>query len=162
MRRSLIRISRFTTALAVLGLLAACSSGPVKRVSQPAASIQQLTVGSDGTWSIDLRLQNFSSMPMRFDKATLALEVGGQAAGELQATPAISIGPESADVVTVSFAPNVGAKLVLADSLASRRSVAYSLKGSVDAVPDGAKSRNFEVDAQNTLTPTPGLDGVLR
>src|SRR3546814_12623186 len=54
-------------------LLGACSTGPVRRVSEPSASIQQLSVRADGSWSLDLRLNNFSSVPMRFDAIDLAM-----------------------------------------------------------------------------------------
>ena len=57
---------------AVLSLaLAACGGGMVKRVSEPAAGIQQLTVANDGSWEVELRLRNYSSMPMRFDDVAL-------------------------------------------------------------------------------------------
>ena len=143
-------------------VLVACTGGPVRRVSEPAASIQQLTVNADGSWSVDLRLQNYSSIPMRFDTADLAIAVGDQAAGSLKAAPQISIGPESADVVTLPFKPSVEARMVLADALASRRSVGYTLKGKLHALPEEKKSKSFDIDARNTLTPVPGLDGVLR
>ena len=64
--------------LAWLGclLLAACGSGPVaRRVSEPAVNIQQLTVRADGGWSVDLRIDNFSNVPMRFDGVSLAMTV---------------------------------------------------------------------------------------
>src|SRR5690606_3602572 len=51
--------SLFLLATTAALLLAACSSGPVRRVSEPSASIQQLTVRADGSWSVDLRLQNY-------------------------------------------------------------------------------------------------------
>lgn len=143
-------------------LLAACSSGPIKRVSKPAASIQQLTVNANGTWSVDLRLQNYSSMPMRFTNVSLAITAGDQAAGTLAAAPQISIGPESADVVTLPFTPTVEARMVIADALAGRRPMGYALKGKLDATPEEGKSRSFDIDAKNTLNPVPGLDGVLR
>lgn len=143
-------------------LLVACGGGPVRRVSEPAASIQQLTVRADGGWSVDLRINNFSSIPMRFDKVSLALTVGNETAGTLQGQPAIAIGPESADVLTLSLTPTPAARIVLADALAGRRSVAYTLKGSVDATPDEDRSRNFDIDRSSSLTPTPGLPGVLR
>lgn len=143
-------------------VLAACSGGPVRRVSEPAASIQQLTVHANGSWSVDLRLQNYSSVPMRFERASLSLTVNDQNAGTLAATPALSIGPESADVVTVPFQPNSNARMVLADVFASRRSLSYELKGTVSATPEEGKPRDFEVEGRNTLSPVPGLDGVLR
>ena len=143
-------------------MLGACSSGPVRRVSAPAASIQQLTVHADGNWSVDLRLQNYSSIPMRFTSVGLAITVSDQAAGTLQGAPQISIGPESADVVTLPFKPTAEARMVVADALAGRRPMAYVLKGKIDAIPEEAKSRTFEIDARNVLNPVPGLDGVLR
>ena len=38
-------------------LLAGCGSGMVRRVSDPAVSVQQLTVKADGQWVVELRLQ---------------------------------------------------------------------------------------------------------
>ena len=151
----------FLLALAALAL-ASCSSGPVRRVSEPAASIQQLTVHANGSWSLELRLQNYSSIPMSFDKASLALQVGGEAAGTVSATPNVSIGPESADVVTVPFQPTSTARIVLADALASRRSLPYSLEGKLTVTPEEGKPRDFEIKGNSTLSPVPGLDGVLR
>lgn len=155
------RISLLILVLAT-ALLAGCGDGIVRRVSEPAISVQQLTVKADGQWSVDLRLQNYSSIPMRFDAIRMDVQVGDQAAGTLQAAPGLSVGPESADVFTVAFAPTSGGRIVVADALAGRRPLPYTLKGSVDATPQDAKARNFEVDTRNTLNPVPGLDGVLR
>ena len=103
-RRGLLAVVFLATAL-----LAACSGGPVRRVSEPAASIQQLTVKANGSWSVDLRLQNYSSIPMRFDRISLAVEVDGHNAGTLEASPALSVGPESADEVTQMAGTSGGA-----------------------------------------------------
>lgn len=150
-----------TTALLCIAL-GACGGGMVKRVSPPAASLQQLTVQADGSWSAELRLQNYSSIPMRFDSLKLDVSVAEQAAGTLQASPALSIGPESADVVRVSLQPSSLARLAVADALAGRHGLAYTLKGSVEATPEDKKPRSFEIDSRNQLNPAPGLDGVLR
>lgn len=159
MRRSL----RVAAALALLVLLSACGGGQVRRVSEPAASIQQLTVRADGSWSVDLRLQNYSTVPMRFDGVSLAIEVGGEDAGTLVHAPAIGVGPESADVVTVAFAPAAAARLVMADALAGGRGVAYSLQGGIDATPtDRGGARSFKVKHRSALNAVPGLPGVLR
>src|SRR5688500_14929317 len=40
----------------MMALLSACGDGKVRRVSEPAASIQQLTVHADGLWTLDVRL----------------------------------------------------------------------------------------------------------
>lgn len=148
--------------LLMAGLLAGCSSGPVRRVSEPSALVQQLTVRADGRWSVDLRIENFSSIPMRFDTVDLALVIGDNEAGRVTAQPAVSIGPESADVVTAVFTPQAAGKLAVADALASGRSISYTLSGRVDATPDEGKLRNFDIKRSSQLTPTPGLPGVLR
>ena len=160
------RFVALVPALACLFLsslwLAGCSSGPVRRVSEPAASIQQLTVRADGSWSVDLRLNNFSSVPMRFDTVSLGLAVGTESAGTVQGQAGVTIGPESADVVTLPLAPTPAARIVIAEALAGRRTVAYSLKGSVSAAPDGGKTRTWQLDRSSALSPVPGLPGVLR
>ncbi|MCL7714085.1 LEA type 2 family protein [Stenotrophomonas mori] len=149
------------TALLAL-TLAACGSGPVKRVSEPAAGIQQLTVAGDGSWEIQLRLRNYSSMPMRFDTLALQMKVGDEVAGALDAAPGLSIGPESADVVTVRLQPSSPARIVMADALAGGRSLFYELDGTVAATPEERKQRSFDVTARNSLNQAPGLPGVLR
>lgn len=148
-------------AICLLGL-AACASGPVRRVSEPGARIQQLTVRADGSWSVDLRLENFSSIPMRFDAVDLALTVAGEPAGRLVAQPGLNIGPESADVIAITVAPTAAAKIAVADALASGRSAAYALDGTLTATPDEGRVRTFEVDRASALNPAPGLPGVLR
>jgi hypothetical protein len=159
---------RLRTALTVALLagtalaLAACNSGVVKRVSPPAASVQQLTVRADGGWDIALRLQNFSSMPMTFDSVSLTLSVGDEAAGTLTTRPALSIGGVSADVINVQLQPSSNARLVVADALAGNRTLAYALKGTVSATPQEKKQRSFDVDSHSTLNQAPGLPGVLR
>ena len=156
------------TASAVLAfaclVLAACGgNGPVRRISEPAASVQQLTVRADGSWSVDLRINNYSTVPMRFDAVSLAVTLGGEAAGTLQGTPAITIGPESADVATLSMSPSAGARVRIADALASRRGIDYALHGTISAAPtDGGGPRTYDIDRSSALSPVPGLPGVLR
>jgi len=157
-------LHRFRTVLIVLCTLtlAACGDGIVKRVSEPAASLQQLTVQANGDWTVALRLQNYSSMPMSFDDVSLALTVGDTDAGTLQARPGISIGGVSADVINVNLTPSSAARLVVADALAGNRTLAYGLKGTVAATPQEKKQRTFDISSRSTLNQAPGLPGVLR
>lgn len=155
-------IRRALSSCLVLSLLLLAACGPVRRVSQPAVSIQQLTVNADGSWKVDLRLQNYSSIPMRFDTLRLEVSAGEQPGGTLQGSAGLSIGPESADVVTLPFAPSSAARIIAADALASRGTLAYRLQGTVEVTPEDGKPRPFEVDTRNSLNPVPGLDGVLR
>lgn len=154
---------RLALAFIVVASLAltACNK-KVKRVSEPAASVQELTVRADGSWTVALRLQNFSSMPMTFDNVSLQLKVSDEDAGQLQLQPALSIGGVSADVVNVDLKPSSGARLVMADALAGNRTLGYSLKGTVSATPQEKKQRTFEIDSRSTLNQAPGLPGVLR
>ena len=157
-------MKRFAALVVVLCslLLVACGGGPVRRVSEPAASIQQLTVRADGSWAIELRINNFSSVPMRFDNVGLALFVGTESAGTLQGQPAITIGPESADIATLTMAPSSSARILVADALAARRTLAYTLNGNIDAAPEDGKSRSYAIERSSSLNPVPGLPGVLR
>ncbi|MEO6139006.1 MAG: hypothetical protein ABIP11_10160 [Luteimonas sp.] len=143
-------------------LIVACSTGPVRRVSEPAANIQQLTVRADGSWSLELRIDNFSTVPMRFETLSLAMTISGQSAGTLQAKPGLSIGPESADVATVGFVPLSAAKIVIADALARNASVNYTLEGTLDAAPQKGSVHSYKLKRENALSPVPGVAGVLR
>lgn len=156
------RLPAVFAALLVAALLSACATGPVRRVSEPAAGIQQLTVHANGDWTVALRIDNFSSIPMRFDAVDIALTVDGVAAGTLRGNAGITIGPESADVAEFPLAPSAAARLRIADALASRRSVAYTLAGRIDAAPEGGGMRSFDIDRESAMTPVPGLPGVLR
>jgi len=157
----MLRRIRLGLLLAGIALLSACSSNP-RRISEPAVSIQQLTVRADGSWALDLRLQNYSSIPMQFDQVVLDVTVGDQSAGKLQQAINFSIGPETADVVNVTLQPSSLARIVVADVLAGGRSLPYELKGTVSATPENKKQRQFEVEGRSTLNPAPGLSGVLR
>ncbi|WP_147653753.1 LEA type 2 family protein [Vulcaniibacterium gelatinicum] len=142
--------------------LAGCGGGPVRRVSEPSASVQQLTVHADGTWSVDLRLQNYSSVPMRFDSISLAFDIGGQSAGTLAGQPGLAIGPESADVVTLALQPASAARIAVAAALAERRSLPYTLRGQVQAAPEDARARRYDIERSSALSPVPGVPGVMR
>lgn len=161
-RRATILASRRIFITAVIVLLGACASGPPRRVSEPAASIQQLSVRADGSWLVDLRIENFSSVPMRFDAVSLAVTVGGETAGTLQGQPALTIGPESADVASLALAPASAARIAIAGALADNRGLAYGLDGTITATPTEGKTRAYDFKRSSALSPVPGLPGVLR
>jgi hypothetical protein len=156
------RAATIAALLLSSALLGGCGSGKVRRVSDPAANIQQLTVDIDGSWSVEVRLDNFSSVPMVFDRIDLRMAIEGQPAVALQAAPGLSIGPEAADVVTVQAQPPGGARIAVADALARGRGIDYHLEGTLAATPEKGSSRDFKVKRDNALNPVPGLAGVLR
>ena len=163
MRASEVRIPRFAAIAAVALLLAGCASGgPVRRISEPAASIQQLTVRADGRWDVEVRLNNFSSVPMRFTASNIQVAFDNGAAATLQAQPQIAIGPESADVFTTTVSPLAEGRARIATALADGRSLNYTLGGTVDAGPEDGKPRSYKIKLNSALTPVPGLPGVLR
>lgn len=158
-------MSRLKTLILLSACLALAScggGGMVRRVSEPAAGIQQLTVRADGSWAVDVRINNFSSIPMRFDTISLAMNLGSAQAGTLQGNAGISIGPESADVVTLTHSPTSAARIAMADALATQRSVGYVLKGTLNATPEEGKPRDYTIDRTSSLSPVPGLPGVMR
>lgn len=158
-----MKLLRASLPLLAAALLGACASGPPRRVSEPSASVQQLSVRADGSWSVDLRIDNYSSVTMRFDRVDLALTFDGQPPATLRASPALSIGPEAADVATIEVAaPPSGARLALADALAGGHRIGYHLEGTIEATPDGKGGRTFQFKRDNALSPVPGLPGVLR
>lgn len=102
-------------------LLAGC--GSVRRISEPTVNIQQLSVDKKDIWSIDLRLQNYSNVPMHFQRAMLSLETGSQVAGTLDVKISLLIGPESVDVTSVQLQPSALGKIAVADALAGNHSL---------------------------------------
>lgn len=161
--RNPVNPARATLWLLGVAALAACAGGgPVRRVSEPAANLQQLAVQADGSWSVEVRIDNFSSVPMRFDRIDLAMTLEGQPAVALDAEPALTIGPESADVVTVRAMPPAGARIAIADALSARRAIDYHLEGTLAAAPENGRERDYKVERDNALSPVPGVAGVLR
>lgn len=65
-------------------------------------------------------------------------------------------------MVTVNVQPTSLGRITVADVLAGGRSLPYALKGTVWATPQDKKQRDFSVESRNTLSPAPGLNGVLR
>jgi hypothetical protein len=151
---------RILSVFAFSAMLAACSGGGVrKEINPPRASLQQLTVQADGQWRLDVRLQNFSNVPTSFDSVTAKLSFGGQDAGTITLNPAITIGPDSADVVSATLRPALGAKLIVASALAAGQSARYVLSGTIVT---GDPKGNYEFNFDSTLNPAPGLNGVMR
>lgn len=152
--------ARIVFAISFSAVLVGCSGGAVrKQINPPRASIQQLAVQADGQWQLTVRLQNFSNVPTTFESVTATLVVADQQAGAITLSPAISVGPESADVLNATLKPALGAKLIVASALSSGQPVRYVLSGKIStSEPKG----NFSFSFDSTLNPAPGLSGVMR
>jgi hypothetical protein len=146
--------------LACIGLLlAGCAGGPPRHVNPPRASVQELAVQADGQWKLTVRLQNFSNVPTSFANLDANLDIAGQPAGHVQLQPALTIGPEAADIATVTLAPSPAASSAVQSALAGGRSVRYRISGRI-ATREPKGDTPFEYES--ALTPVPGLAGVLR
>lgn len=150
---------RAALVLVTLCLLAACGSGkPVRRINPPAVGIQQLAVQADGRWQIELRIQNFSTVPSVFDTFEASLEVEGVNAGSVYVKPALEIPGQSADLVTVALSPSRDAAARLAEAVRSG-SFGYQLRGEI--VTSEPKNK-FPVSRSSRLSPVPGRPDTYR
>jgi hypothetical protein len=140
--------------------LTACTSAPPKRIYPPKASVQELLAGAGGTWTLKIRLENFSTVPMTFSAVDAQLTVAGQDAGRIAVPTTLTVGPESADVFTATITPAVAGKIAVANALASKRTVRYQLTGKITS--HEPKNRDFDFTFESALSPVPGLDGMLR
>lgn len=146
-------------ALLLLAVVAGCASGPPKRIFPPQASLQELRVQADGQWVAQIRIQNFSTVPMRFSRLEATLAVNGAEATRISIDPGLSVGPGSNELVQHMFTPAAGPKAAVDQALASRRAVRYQLTGRI-ASSEPATDHPFEY--QSALDPVPGLTGILR
>jgi hypothetical protein len=150
---------RFAFVLVSLTLLAACGGGkPVRRINPPALSIQQLTVQADGRWLLELRVQNFSTVAMRFDTFEAGLEIEGANAGAIYVRPQLEIPGQSADVIEATLAPSRDAAAKFAEAARSG-SIGYQLRGGIET---GEPAKKFPLSQSSRLSPVPGRPNTYR
>jgi hypothetical protein len=143
-------------ALLLVGIaslvLAACGGGPVKRVSPPTASIQELSIQADGSWKLQIRVQNFSNVPMTFSSISAGLQVNGTEVGRVDSALRLDVPGESADVFTTTMTPTALVRPGDTD-------LAYRLHGNIESSEPSGK---FDFERKSRLSPTPGLPGTWR
>lgn len=154
-----MRLPRIALVAFALALLAACAGGPPKRVYPPQATIQELQVQADGSWQARIRIQNFSTVPMRFSRLQASLLVAGTEAARIDADPALTVGPGSAEVIVQRLVPADAARAAVDAALANRRGVRYALSGRLASSDPGTDD---PIEYESALDPVPGLEGVLR
>jgi hypothetical protein len=137
--------------LALTCLLSACGSGPARKVHPSTASIQQLSVQSDGSWKLVLRIQNFSTFSMHFSALKAKLSVDGKDAGELSIAPDLDIVGSSGDIVEATL------KTTLKPP--ANGEFAYQLKGTIDT---SEPKESFKFDTSSRLSPVPGVPNMYR
>ena len=133
-------------------LLASCGGGPVKRVSPPTASVQELSVRADGSWHLLIRVQNFSNIPMTFSSIDAELEIADRAVGKITLPFKMDIPGESADVFETNLTPAGGTRPETGE-------FAYRLHGTISSSePKG----DFKFERKSRLSPAPGLKDTWR
>lgn len=145
--------------LVLLALLAACAGGPPKRVYPPQATVSELRATASGEWEMHLRIRNFSTVPMEFNRMQATLVLAGSEATRFDINPALTVGPGSAEVVSHRFTPPAAVRAAVQEALAARRPVPYSLTGRLASREPGTDD---EFEYTSRLDPVPGLDGVFR
>jgi len=153
---------RLASAGVLLALLAACGGAPGVRpqINPPSLSIQELRVLDDGSWSLSLRLQNFSNVVMRMDSIEARLEIAGQEAARLSLRPGLDVPANSAEILQAQVTPDAQARQGLEQALNATGSVRYQFKGRIRS--SEPRVRNDEFEFSSLLNRTPGLEGVLR
>ena len=155
--RSLPLILLACTAL----VLAACT-GMGTKLQPPTASIQQLTVNSDGMWVVVVRFQNYSyDTGMHVYAADAELTLDGKPAGHVAISPALDIPAMDADIATATFKPDAAGAAALA--AAKGHAVQYELKGSL-SVGKGTtgSAQPFKLDGKGYISPVPGVSNIWR
>ncbi|HPA02346.1 MAG TPA: hypothetical protein PLK29_09040 [Chiayiivirga sp.] len=157
----MLRHAAFLLSVLILALtLAACGSGPRKRIFPPTASIQELQVQDDGQWRVQLRIQSFSNVPHTVAALSAQLRIGGAQAATLELAPNLTIGPQNAEIEELLLTPSGEAAARIAAALAAGRSVTYALDGTLTSTAPDKRRDDFSFEGQ--LWPQPGLPGVLR
>lgn len=137
--------------LALLLALAGCSNTPARKIHPSTASIQQLAVQPDGEWVVTLRIENFSTVAMHYDRIEARLEIDGVAAGTLAFDPGIDVIANSGDVVETRLRPGL--------RLRADTDFAYRLEGTIHASEPRAE---FKLDRASRLSPVPGVAATWR
>ena len=113
---------RALTATVLLGAALALTgcTGLGTKLQPPTASIQQLTVQSDGTWATVVRVQNYSyDTGMHVYAIDAALSLDGKPAGRITLQPGLDIPAMDADTATATFKPDAQGATALAAARAN-------------------------------------------
>jgi hypothetical protein len=133
-------------------LLASCGGGPVKRVSPPTASVQELEVRADHSWRLLVRVQNFSNVAMTFSAIDARLEIEGADMAGVSLPLALDIPGGSADVFETIVMPTSGGN-------PGTDEFAYRLHGRIQTSdPRG----DYAFERKSRLSPVPGLADTWR
>jgi LEA14-like dessication related protein len=142
----------------IASTLAACASGPVKRVFPPEARVQEIRLNADRA-DVLVRVQSFSTVPSEVQSYSLTLEFAGALAARLEGTTATTVLPQAAETLAINTTLDAAALERAKAALANGAALRYRLHGTITVEPNG---RAYPIDYSSALSRAPGLDGVLR
>ncbi|HZP64789.1 MAG TPA: hypothetical protein VFB32_00645 [Rudaea sp.] len=154
----MLRVLRTVVLSLAAASLGACGA-PTHPINPPNASIQQLDVLPDGSWKLEIRLENFSDKTVHYAAFKAALRVGGVAAADLSLNPDMDIPGENADVVETTIVPSADARKAFAADVKEPGGASYELKGTIN-IPVAGKDYKFE--HKSRLSPVPGIPNQYR
>jgi hypothetical protein len=143
-------LRHFLVASAIALLVSGCGSGPARRITPSQVSIQQLVADASGSWKVTLRIQNYSTVTMRYAALHATLRIAGVDVGNVDLAPDLDIPPNSADVVDATL--HASAKLPAGD-------IDYRVSGTIET---SEPKTDFKFDRSSRLSPAPGLPGTWR
>ena len=155
----MIRLPRLQIPLIALVLLAGCGGIPKHPINPPNASIQQLDVLPDGSWKLQIRLENFSDSTVRYGALKASLMVEGRVAGDISLNPNLDIPGQNADIVETSIIPASAAQQALSENVNKPGGASYVLRGTIN-VP--AADKDFKFNYRSSLSPVPGIANQYR
>jgi hypothetical protein len=149
-------------SLAVVSL-AACSAGRtqnglIRRINPPTAGLDGLSL-QPGAVRVMVRLQNFSTIPMRYGQLDATVRIDGRDAGQLRFVADIEVPGLSSDTVPAELSVDAATRARLDAAAATGRPFDYALAGHIETLePDD----RFEFTFDSRLSPVPGRSGEFR
>ncbi|HEX7370694.1 MAG TPA: LEA type 2 family protein [Rhodanobacteraceae bacterium] len=154
------RVLRYFVLASIVLALVGCVAGT--KLQPPTASIQQLTVNSNGSWTAIVRFQNYSyDTGMHVYAIDADLSLNGKPAGHVAFPPALDIPAMDADIASVTFTPDAAGAAAL--TAAKHNAIQYDLKGSL-SVGKGTtgSAQPFKLDGKGYISPVPGVSNIWR
>ena len=113
-----------------------------------------------GQWVLLLRLQNYSTVGMRLQMSSAQLSIDGLPPVMLAASEPLMVATGSTEILELRVAPDASLQQRIDSALQSRKGVGYQLSGEIVSLEPRERRDAFEFSS--SLTPMPGLPGVLR
>lgn len=137
--------------LLLTGCQAKGSAGMILRVNPPSASIQKLSIEANNALKIQLRIQNFSTVPTTYQNLQAQLRFNTQPVIMLNVPLQMTIPALSSDVISTLIEPT---QLLFTDD-----KLQYTLTGKIDTTqPKG----HYDFTYEGQLTPVPGVKNTYR